>query len=169
MVITDFPGIVRTLRAVSAARAQLRDLARGKGRKPLLYSLVSVIAVITGQSVLWTCSGLLGWDPVPANVLSVAIGSIPSYGLNRYWVWGKRGRNHFWKEVAPFWGMAFVGLLLSTFTVAVATGWKDATWVASLANLSAFGVIWIGKFFVLHNVLFKDHHAPAEDDLVLPA
>jgi putative flippase GtrA len=148
--------------------AQLVDLAKGKGRKPILYSLVSVIAVITGQSVLWTCSGLLGWDPISSNVTSVAIGSVPSYLLNRYWVWGKRGKNHFWKEVAPFWGMAFLGLLLSTFTVAVATDWKDATWVASLANLAAFGVIWVGKFFVLHNVLFKDH-AATEDDVVIPA
>ena len=136
----------------------LVDLARTKGRKPLLYSLVSVVAVITGQSVLWTCSGLLDWDPISSNVTSVAIGSIPSYLLNRYWVWGKRGKNHFWKEVAPFWGMAFLGLLLSTVTVAVATSWwSDRTWIVSLANLSAFGLIWVGKFFVLHHVLFKDH------------
>jgi len=151
------------------ASTQIRELATGKGRKPILYSLVSVIAVVTGQSVLWTCSGLLGWGPVASNVTSVAIGSIPSYVLNRYWVWGKRGRNHFWKEVAPFWGMAFLGLLLSTLTVSLATEWwEDETWIVSLANLSAFGVIWVGKFFVLHNVLFKDHGA-SEDDIVIPA
>ena len=145
--------------------AQLKDLAAGKGRKPLLYSLVSVIAVITGQSVLWTCSGLLGWDPVPSNVVSVAVGSIPSYVLNRYWVWGKRGRNHFWKEVVPFWGMAFLGLALSTVTVALATDWwADKTWIVSLANLSAFGFIWVGKFFVLHHLLFGGSHEPAASE-----
>ena len=149
----------------------LDDLRLGKARKPILYALVSVVAVITGQAVLWTCSGLLDWDPVPSNVTSVAIGSVPSYVLNRYWVWGKRGKNHFWKEVAPFWGMALLGLLLSTAAVAWATSWKDATIVVSAANLAAFGVIWVGKFFVLHHVLFGAHthdHA-ADDEVVIPA
>jgi len=154
-----------------ARRARLTELAKGRGRKPILYSLVSVVAVVTGQSVLWTCSGLLGWEPIPSNVTSVAVGSIPSYFLNRYWVWGKRGRNRLWKEVMPFWGMAFLGLLLSTLTVAVATGWKNATWVVSLANLSAFGVIWVGKFFVLHYLLFANHEVTTDGDqpgIVIP-
>jgi putative flippase GtrA len=146
------------------AAAQLVDLARTRGRKPILYSLVSVIAVIVGQSVLIVCAAVLHWDPVPSNVTSVAIGSIPSYVLNRYWVWGKRGKNHLWKEVVPFWGMAFLGLLLSTVTVAIATDWKDETWVLSLANLAAFGVIWVGKFFVLHRLLFRHAEVTTDGD-----
>jgi len=148
----------------------LTDDRLGRARKPVLYALVSLIAVVTGQTVLWTCSGLLGWDPVPSNITSVAVGSIPSYVLNRYWVWGKRGKNHFWKEVAPFWGMAVLGLLLSTVAVAVAAEWNDATIVLAAANLAAFGVIWVGKFFVLHHVLFKEHgDQGADDEVVIPA
>lgn len=149
----------------------LDDLGLGRARKPILYALVSVVAVITGQAVLWSCSGLLGWDPVPSNVTSVAIGSIPSYVLNRYWVWGKRGKNHFVKEVLPFWGMALLGLILSTIAVAVAASWNDATIVVAGANLGAFGVIWVGKYFVLHHLLFGEHthdHA-TDDEVVIPA
>ena len=144
----------------------------GRARKPVLYALVSVVAVITGQAVLWTCSGLLGWDPVPSNVTSVAIGSIPSYVLNRSWVWQKRGKSHLWKEIVPFWGMALLGLLLSTVAVAWASTWNDATIVVSAANLGAFGVIWVGKFFVLHHLMFGEHtHAgqDGDDEVVIPA
>jgi putative flippase GtrA len=149
----------------------LDDLGLGRARKPILYALVSVVAVITGQAVLWSCSGLLGWDPVPSNIMSVAVGSVPSYVLNRYWVWGKRGKNHFVKEVLPFWGMALLGLILSTIAVAIAASWNDATIVVAGANLGAFGVIWVGKYFVLHHVLFGEHthdHTP-DDEVVIPA
>jgi putative flippase GtrA len=147
----------------------LTDDRLGRARKPVLYALVSVVAVVTGQAVLWTCSGLLGWDPVPSNVTSVAIGSIPSYVLNRSWVWGKKGKSHLWKEIVPFWGMALLGLLLSTVAVAWASSWNDATIVVSAANLAAFGVIWVGKFFVLHHLLFGGHDHTADDEVVIPA
>jgi putative flippase GtrA len=137
--------------------AQLVDFAKGKGRKPILYSLVSVIAVSVSQAVLVLCHGVFGLDAVPSNIIAVAAGTIPSYELNRTWVWGKSGKSHLWKEVVPFWSLAFLGLALSTVTVAIVEDHNDSTIAIAAANLAAFGVLWVGKFLLLHYVLFKDH------------
>jgi putative flippase GtrA len=128
---------------------------RARYRKPIKYGMVSVVAVLTGQSVLIFCSAVLGVRPVWANVISVMVGTIPSYLLNRAWVWGKRGSHHFWREVAPFWLMALLGLGFSTLLVHLASQWSEATPVVSAANLTAFGILWVAKYLFLDAVLFK--------------
>ncbi len=129
-------------------------------RRPVRYAMVSVVAVAVSQIVLLTTNGLLGWDAIISNITAVTAGSIPSYLLNRAWVWGKRGRNHFWREVMPFWALALVGLGFSTLLVAIAHRWNDATWVVSAANLAAFGILWVAKYLLLDAILFKV--APSE-------
>ena len=37
--------------------------------------------------------------------------------MNRKWAWGKTGRSHVWKEVVPFWTLAFIGWAISTVAV----------------------------------------------------
>src|SRR4051812_30667409 len=95
--------------------ASLTALARSHhGRKAIKYSMVSVVAVACSQTLLVFCSGVLGWAPVPSNVFAVTVSSIPSYLLNRRWVWGRRGSHDVLREVVPFWIFAFVGLGFST-------------------------------------------------------
>ncbi len=112
------------------------------------------------QLVLIVCNGLLDWSPVASNLTAVTIGCIPSYTLNRSWVWGKRGRNHLWREVAPFWGLALLGLALSTLLVHFAASWNDSTLVVSAANLTAFGILWVVKYLLLDSLLFA---LPSDD------
>ena len=145
--------------------SSLIDLAKGRGRKPLLYSAVSVVAVATSQAVLVVCHGVLGLSAELSNIIAVAAGTVPSYELNRSWVWGKTSKSHLWKEVVPFWTLSFVGLVFSTVVVSAATKiWEDTTLVVQVANLTAFGILWVGKFLLLHYVLFKDHGDKAEQN-----
>ena len=137
--------------------SSLIELARTKGRKPLLYSAVSVVAVLTSQTTLIVCHAVIGLSAVWSNIIAVAAGTIPSYELNRTWVWGKTSKSHLWKEVVPFWAMSFLGLVLSTFVVAIVERYNDSTPAIQAANLGAFGFLWVGKFLLLHYVLFKDH------------
>src|SRR4051812_42735748 len=113
---------------VATARAQF-------DRKPLRYAAVSAIAVCCSPAVLGICSAVIGMSPVWSNITAVTLGCIPSYTLNRYWLWGRRGKNHFWREVVPFWVLALIGLAFSTLLVAVASRWSHATWVVSASNL----------------------------------
>jgi len=117
--------------------------------------MVSAVAVVTGQTTLVICSAVLGFEPVWANVTSVMIGTIPSYLLNRAWVWGKRGTHHFWREVAPFWFIAVLGLGFSTLLVHLASQWSRATPVLMAANLTAFGILWVAKYLFLDAVMWK--------------
>jgi putative flippase GtrA len=137
--------------------SSLIGLAKGKGRKPLLYSAVSVIAVVVSQVVLVLCHAVFGLSAVWSNIIAVAAGTVPSYELNRSWVWGKTTKSNLWKEVIPFWVMSFVGLILSTVVVAIVEDYNDTTLAIQAANLGSFGVLWVGKFLILHYVLFKDH------------
>jgi len=129
--------------------------------RPLLhrlvrYAMASVVGVVVGQSCLFLFYEGLDLDAWLANLLAVAISSIPAYLVNRYWVWEKRDRNSLRREVLPFWAMAFLGLLLSTIAVTVADNRTDWAPAILAANLGGFGVLWIAKFFVLDRVLFAD-------------
>jgi putative flippase GtrA len=138
-------------------------------RKPVRYSMVSAVAVVIGQAALLV--GAVGFDlrPVPANVVAVSIGSVPSYILNRMWVWGRRGNHQFLREVLPFWVMAFLGLAFSTLLVHFSSMWSDAVLVTNAANLLAFGSLWVIKYLVLDSLMFGRVHHLADEVVEEPA
>ncbi|MGH3369077.1 MAG: GtrA family protein, partial [Nocardioidaceae bacterium] len=119
------------------------------------YSMVSAVVVVFGQSLLVFFHAVLDWPGPAANVTAVCISAVPSYLLNRYWVWNKRDPNRFWSEIVPFWSMALLGLGFSTALVAYAERRWGTTVAVSAANLTGFGTVWVVKFFVLNHVLFK--------------
>jgi len=119
------------------------------------YTTVSIVAVVCSQSLLLLLQAF-GMNPAPANIIAVTVGCIPSYTGNRYWVWGKRGKNHFWREVMPFWAIALVGLALSTLLVFVVSHfWTHNPIVINTTNLVAFGALWVFKYMMLDQLLFK--------------
>ena len=141
-------------------------LARSRtpgGRKMVRYSLVSVISVIVSQIVLFAAQSF--WSARTSNIVAVSVSAVPSYYLNRSWVWGKGGRSHLLKEVVPFWAMAFIGLVASTWAAGYANAHADSitsshlfkTVIVMAANVGAFGVLWVGKFIIMNKVLFAHH------------
>lgn len=126
------------------------------GAKLIRFGAVSAFNVVFGQSVLFAAQTVLGWSAVASNVFSVSLGVIPAYFLSRYWVWQKRGRNHFMREVVPFWSLTLLGFAFSTAAVwYVERQWDPHPLVINLTNLTAFGVVWVSKFVILDRVLFK--------------
>jgi putative flippase GtrA len=142
--------------------------------KLIKYASVSVISTIVSQVTLFMTFGV--WrvmSEVPANLLANAIATIPSYYLNRKWVWGKGGRSHWFREVVPFWVISFIGLAFSSLAVYLAGdfarhhhyGHATTTLLVNGANLLSFALLWVVKF-VIYNKLFhidpvefEEHHS----------
>ncbi|MCU1345507.1 MAG: hypothetical protein JWL70_1773 [Acidimicrobiia bacterium] len=128
-------------------------LGRFRG-KALRYLAVSAIFTVVTQVLLLVLIHEFDWAFAPANFVAVIVTMLPSYLVNRYWVWGKRGQHSWAREVVPFWAMTIAGLVLSTLAAAVANVFTDATWVANLSNLGAFGILWVAKFVVIDDYVF---------------
>jgi putative flippase GtrA len=149
---------------MSTTEAILARARSPKGVKAIRYTLTSVISVVISQIILAFCFSVLGWTAKSANITAVMISAIPSYELNRRWAWGKRGKSHLWKEVVPFWGLALLGLAFSTWAADWAESQFDRNALAvNIASLAAFGILWVGKFIIFNEVLFKHHHEVLEE------
>lgn len=132
------------------------------GRKTARYLLASLASVVVGQAVLAVAFGGLGWSAAGANLLAFAVAAVASYYLNRMWVWGRSGRSDMLREVVPFWGVAAVGLLVSSVMVslverrtagaAISHGTRTALVMAGA--FASLGVVWFVKFLILNRFVF---------------
>lgn len=127
---------------------------------------VSVVTTVISFTVIIVAHAVFGIVAALANVIATSIATVPSYSLNRRWTWGRTDRSDPWREVLPFWILAFCGLALSTLAVGLADTWaahlhlsssvRTATILAG--NLAGYGVLWILQFVLLDRVLFKVRH-----------
>src|ERR1700731_1607668 len=88
--------------------------------KLVRYGAVSVIATTTSLLVLGVLVGILAAPAAWSNVVATAVGTVPSFELNRRWVWRRRGHRSLVSELVPFAVLSFAGLALSTLAVQLA-------------------------------------------------
>ncbi len=137
-----------------------RQLERRLGHRPAVaklvkYSAASVSGVVTSQVTLVFCLVVIDLPAVTSNIIAVTLGAVPNYLINRAWTFNKRGSHSLTREIVPFWLMAVLGLVLSTFAVAWAdTRYDGNVLVLSAASIGSFGVLWVAKYFVLERLLF---------------
>ena len=136
--------------------------------------MVSVVSTAVSFGVLAIVFGVLQlWGEIGSTVFANAVATVPSYYLNRKWVWGKGGRSHLMKEIIPFWSLSAVGHRrvdrrrgggqahrhvhhLSHF---------EQTVIVLVANVMSFGIFWVLKF-LLFNRMFHVHPLEELDELV---
>jgi putative flippase GtrA len=138
------------------------------------YTMVSVISTAVSFGVLLLVYGVLKiWGEIASTVFANAVATVPSYYLNRKWVWGKGGRSHLAKEIIPFWALSAVGIFVSIFGAAAAKHIGTEHHLSHLyqtalvlaANLISFGVFWVLKFLI-YNRIFHVHPLEELDELV---
>lgn len=137
----------------------------------LRYGTVSAIATTTSLIVLGALVGTRAMTAGWANVVATAVGTVPSFELNRRWVWANQGDRSIRAEVVPFAALSAAGLALSTLAVSVIARWADdagladgtRTLAVQGANLAAFGVLWLLQFAILDRVLFADRRRLGQD------
>jgi putative flippase GtrA len=142
-------------------------------RKFIKYALASVISVIVTQIVLVFCFSGLKMDGEWSAFTASSIAAVPSYFLNRNWVWRKSGKSHLRKEVLPFWVMVFIGIafsaLIGYYADSAGQNYTDSHFVQTLivtgSNVGGFAVLWVLKFIIFNKILFAHH--PEDLDPVL--
>ena len=151
---------------------QKRDTPEAK--QLFRYTMVSVVSTVVSFGVLALVFGVLHlWGEIVSTVFANVVATVPSYFLNRKWVWGKGGRSHLTKEILPFWVMSAIGIVVSIFGAAVARhignvyhlSHFEQTLVVLAANVVSFGLFWVLKY-MLFNRLFHVHPVEELDELV---
>lgn len=126
-------------------------LASTVGRRALAlrYGAVSVINVIDHQVLLNVANSGWGWGGGQSNMFAAVLAAIPGYILSRRWVWKVSGTHSWREEIAPFWTLALLGLILSTALAETADRlFGSGIWVA-VGSLAGYFIIWVSKFVIL--------------------
>lgn len=132
-----------------------------EGLKMIKYTTVSIISALTSLVILTIVYGVFRlWSEVFSTLFANVLAGIPSYFLNRQWVWRKRGRSHVWREVLPFWVMSLTGIGFALVTASWAHRFANEhdlhhlarTVLVVGANISAFGILWFLKFIILNRL-----------------
>jgi putative flippase GtrA len=132
-----------------------------EGAKIIRYTLVSVISALTSLVILTIIFGVLRLgSEVYCTLFANIMAGIPSYILNRRWVWGKSGRSHIWREILPFAVMSITGIGFALYTASLAHNFADVhhlqhvarTVLVVGANIAAFGILWLLKFVILNRL-----------------
>ncbi|HLI43692.1 MAG TPA: GtrA family protein [Acidimicrobiales bacterium] len=161
----------------SLIRRALALMKSGHGRRLLKFGAVSVISTVLTQGLLFLFYDVVKIpSAMECNVLATGITTIPAYWLNRTWTWGKRGKSNPWREIAPFWIISFVGLVLSTVAVGVAAHNADAISHAhfvrkvfvQFANLFTYGLIWVGRYAIFNKFLFGQSTVDRAEPVPVP-
>jgi putative flippase GtrA len=126
------------------------------------YAAVSMISTSVTLSFLGALIYTKTLSPGWANIVATAVGTVPSFELNRRWVWAKGGHRSLMREVLPFLALSFGELALSTFAVSLAARWSAAsglgnaavTAISQVANLATFGSLWAAQYVLLDRALF---------------
>jgi putative flippase GtrA len=144
-------------------------------RKRLRYLGVSVVFVPIGQGLIQLL-GLWLHNYTTASLLGAAIVTIPGFFANKYFVWRIMSRAKLRSQMLVFWVAMMLSVALATlFTHLVEKGMVDQTTLVRgvavfLAQVLGFGIVWVGRYFMLDRWLFKlaDHipehvHQPVGD------
>jgi putative flippase GtrA len=102
------------------------------------------------------------WPAGWANLVGTGLGTIPSFELNRRWVWHRNDRRSLAREVVPFCVLSLVELVVSSLSVHAVAGWtarqgwpNDArTATDMLASVATYGALWLGQYVILDRALF---------------
>lgn len=111
--------------------------------------MVSVVNVANHQLLLQLALHFWGWSGGWANAFAASVAAVPAYFMSRYWVWEVRGRSSVRNEILPFWGIALLGLVVSSFTAEAADRLFANPLMVSVGSIAGYFVVWMAKFLLL--------------------
>lgn len=146
-----------------------------QGRKLIRFALSSVITTGVSMSTILITYGFHIISGIyAATLFGNAVAVIPSYYLSRAWVWGKRGKSHWWKEVVPYWSLSVLGIAFSMIGASLVKslvhhhphwGHDVNTLLVAAMNLLSFGIFWMLKIAVFNRIFHTNKLADIESQL----
>ncbi|MGH2717863.1 MAG: GtrA family protein [Actinomycetota bacterium] len=137
----------------------------------LRYASVSVISTATSLTVLGILVGLVNAPAGWSNAIATTIATVPSFELNRRWVWSYKGQRMVFRQVVPFFVLSLTGLGLSTLNVSLAGQWAThhhvdrllRTGLLGFTNVATFGLLWVFQYVLCDRVLFRNRSTSDEE------
>jgi len=138
----------------------------------LRYASVSVVSTATSLTVLSILVGLFNVHAGWANAIATTIATVPSFELNRRWVWCYKGQRLVFRQVVPFFALSLAGLVLSTINVSLMGQWAThhhidrltRTGLLGFTNVATFGLLWVFQYVLCDRVLFRNKTAAGTDE-----
>ncbi|MEM9133027.1 MAG: GtrA family protein [Actinomycetota bacterium] len=122
--------------------------------KLIRYAVVTLIASPGNLALYGLLLALTTWPAIAANLAAAVTIAVPTFILNRRWVWSRRDASAFRSEILPYWAATVLNVALSSAAAARldAAGAGDGTLVA--ATFAVYAVLWLVRFAFL-DVLFS--------------
>lgn len=146
-------------------RKEFRQWYNGPvGQKAIRYTLGSGISFLISQVVFIASYGVFHlFDSRGSSIFATLAGAVPSYFMNRYWAWQKKSKSHLSKEVIPYFVMAAVSLVFSTWSTDFASTHRQIVGNSHLkqvifvdaAYILSFAILWLAKYTFMDKVLFS--------------
>ncbi len=159
--------------------ALLEHARTDSGKKQLRYAAISLGFVPLGQIMLQVFAQFVFHAGkaddaafTKASLLTAAILTGPNFLANKNWVWRDSSKDRLRTQVLVFWVAAMLGVAASTLL----TLWvehlmkgrdQDSLVVIGsvfAAQLTGFGIVWVGRYLLLDRWLFKVTHHGDEPD-----
>ncbi|MEI2639212.1 MAG: GtrA family protein [Microthrixaceae bacterium] len=160
--------------------AALIEHARSEeGRKQLRYAGVSVVFVPLGQILIQLLGALVFFNQTAgggkeinwtaASIASAAILTVPNFFANKYLVWKETSKDNMRTQIVVFWVAAMLGVTFATLLTYLVDsmieghGWFEKVAVF-FAQLTGFGIVWLGRYVILDRWIFKVIQGEEPDD-----
>jgi putative flippase GtrA len=132
------------------------------------YGSVSAISTTIGLLVLGILVGGFSFPAIWANIIATAIGTVPSFELNRRWVWAHDGQRSIRRQALPYAICSFAGLIVSTVAAHLASNGTAHssrlvhTGAVELSVLGSYGALWLIQFVLCDRILFRSSTPSAD-------
>ncbi len=136
-----------------------------EGRKQIRYAGVSVVFVPIGQVLIQVLGTfVLDKNFTAASIISAAILTLPNFYANKRFVWQEQSSENLKTQMTVFWVAAMLGVAAATtLTWIVEQQFNHSDSIGEniavfFAQLIGFGIVWVGRYFILDKWIFKATH-----------
>lgn len=147
--------------------AGLMEHARSdEGRKQMRYAGISVVFVPIGQILVQVLHLTTDIPDYLCILISACILTPPNYWANKRFVWhdATTDAGEIRTQITVFWVAAMLGTGFAMGLAALADHltrnsgkFTQSAWLF-IAQLSGYGIAWVGRYFVLDRWIFKATH-----------